>query len=198
MREVIQPRRAIPGIVEKIRAEGHTSVLTGGVIDLLTGRHVQILQKRRDKYGDFLILNILNRRRGMRMKDVENNSALIVDRPLSRTSDRMLRASGIRSVDIVTCHPAWVKSPTVMLATECKPDVYVVDGPLPEDEMRLLRMLAPQTEIVIDRRHLKADLSSTGIMRLVVERYLKRAMRDPRFAQDNVVLKTFRLLLRDL
>lgn len=81
--------------------------------------------------------------------------------------------SAFEVVTFATIHPSIEFSPTVKLVSEVKPNLYLVEEPLPKGEIEFLNSTTPETEVVVNKLPGR-QISTTHIIKEVIDRYSKK------------------------
>ncbi len=106
-------------LADKIKQEkenGHKIVLTGGCFDLPHRGHIYLFDQAK-KYGDILVVNVVNDNRVKFYKGP--------DRPIHDQYERAGVVAGAKGVDYATIHPEENSSPLLALAGLIAPDIVV-------------------------------------------------------------------------
>lgn len=110
--KIVPDLKALGLLVEGLRAQGKTIVVTNGVFDLLHVGHVRCLEDARAR-GDFLIVAVNTDKSAEKLKGKGH--------PINDEADRMELVSALWFVDYVTCFGGDTADEVLRVL---KPDVY--------------------------------------------------------------------------
>jgi len=110
--KIVKNQRTLAGILEGLRSQGKTIVLTNGCFDLLHVGHVRCLEDAKSR-GDFLVVACNEDKTVTRIKGKGY--------PVNSVEDRMETVAGLTSVDYVT---AFSEETADTLIKKLKPNIY--------------------------------------------------------------------------
>lgn len=146
----------IASLIEQEKNKGRSIVLTGGCFDLLHEGHLAHLYGCK-KYGDILVVNVVNDKR---VKIHKGNS-----RPINNENRRAKIIGALEVVDYSTVYPSVDLGPTTELALIIRPDFVVQSKEAWErtDSSGLQKILGNKTRLINLRRS-SHKVSTTSII----------------------------------
>jgi len=152
----IYGRKALAGIVAKLKRKGKTIVFTNGCFDIIHAGHIKLFEKARAQ-GDALIVAINSDKSLKGLKGPK--------RPLVTEKLRAYVIAALESVDFVT---VFGEQTPAELLSELKPDVLVKGG-----DYKLSEIVGREYVNKVVRIPLVKGLSTTALINKIVKLYGK-------------------------
>ena len=152
----VYSRRALKGIIAKLKRKGKTIVFTNGCFDIVHAGHIKLFEKARAQ-GDALVVAINSDRSLKKLKGPK--------RPLVSQANRARVISALECVDYV----AVFGEPTpAEIISELKPDILVKGG-----DYEIREIVGREDVRKVVRVPLLKGQSTSGLIKLIVSRYGK-------------------------
>ena len=149
-------RKALTGVISRLKRQGKTVVFTNGCFDLIHAGHIRLFEKAKSQ-GDVLVVAINSDRSLKGLKGPK--------RPLVPQARRAYVISALESVDFVTVFDE--QTPAKLIA-ELKPDILVKGG-----DYKINEIIGREHVKKVVRVPLVKGQSTTQLIKLIVSRYSK-------------------------